>query len=79
MAALAAPAKQKQCEIRGYKILLLDVLFPLSVDTVIFVDADQSVRTDMMDVGKFDREGAPYGFTPMCDSRTEMEGLRFWK
>ncbi|KAF3059546.1 UDP-glucose:glycoprotein glucosyltransferase [Daldinia childiae] len=26
-----------------------------------------------------DLQGAPYGFTPMCDSRTEMEGFRFWK
>lgn len=26
-----------------------------------------------------DLHGAPYGFTPMCDSRTEMEGFRFWK
>ncbi|KAI7171141.1 UDP-glucose,glycoprotein glucosyltransferase, partial [Hortaea werneckii] len=26
-----------------------------------------------------DLKGAPYGFTPMCDSRTEMEGFRFWK
>lgn len=71
--------KEKQREIWGYKILFLDVLFPLSVDKVIFVDADQIVRTDMIDLVKFDLEGAPYGFTPMCDSRTEMEGFRFWK
>ncbi|OAQ96902.1 hypothetical protein LLEC1_00568 [Akanthomyces lecanii] len=71
--------KEKQREIWGYKILFLDVLFPLSVDKVIFVDADQIVRTDMMDLVKLDLEGAPYGFTPMCDSRTEMEGFRFWK
>ncbi|KAK4216320.1 UDP-glucose:glycoprotein glucosyltransferase [Rhypophila decipiens] len=71
--------KEKQREIWGYKILFLDVLFPLSLDKVIFVDADQIVRTDMYDLVKFDLEGAPYGFTPMCDSRTEMEGFRFWK
>lgn len=71
--------KEKQREIWGYKILFLDVLFPLSLDKVIFVDADQIVRTDMMDLVKHDLEGAPYGFTPMCDSRTEMEGFRFWK
>ncbi|PHH71426.1 hypothetical protein CDD82_6524 [Ophiocordyceps australis] len=71
--------KEKQREIWGYKILFLDVLFPLSLDKVIFVDADQVVRTDMMDLIKLDLEGAPYGFTPMCDSRTEMEGFRFWK
>ncbi|KAK3994506.1 UDP-glucose:glycoprotein glucosyltransferase-domain-containing protein [Cladorrhinum sp. PSN332] len=71
--------KEKQREIWGYKILFLDVLFPLSLDKVIFVDADQIVRTDMYDLVNFDLEGAPYGFTPMCDSRTEMEGFRFWK
>ncbi|ODA78456.1 hypothetical protein RJ55_05837 [Drechmeria coniospora] len=71
--------KEKQREIWGYKILFLDVLFPLSLDKVIFVDADQIVRTDMMDLVTLDLEGAPYGFTPMCDSRTEMEGFRFWK
>jgi UDP-glucose:glycoprotein glucosyltransferase len=71
--------REKQREIWGYKILFLDVLFPLSLDKVIFVDADQIVRTDMYDLVNLDLEGAPYGFTPMCDSRSEMEGFRFWK
>ncbi|KAK0669947.1 UDP-glucose:glycoprotein glucosyltransferase-domain-containing protein [Cercophora samala] len=71
--------KEKQREIWGYKILFLDVLFPLSLDKVIFVDADQIVRTDLYDLVQLDLEGKPYGFTPMCDSRTEMEGFRFWK
>uniref|UniRef100_A0A2D0TCJ6 UGGT n=1 Tax=Talaromyces thermophilus TaxID=28565 RepID=A0A2D0TCJ6_TALTH len=71
--------REKQREIWGYKILFLDVLFPLSLDKVIFVDADQIVRTDMYDLVQLDLEGAPYGFTPMCDSRKEMEGFRFWK
>lgn len=70
---------EKQRMIWGYKILFLDVLFPLDLDKVIFVDADQIVRTDMYDLVQHDLEGAPYGFTPMCDSRTEMEGYRFWK
>jgi UDP-glucose:glycoprotein glucosyltransferase len=71
--------KEKQREIWGYKILFLDVLFPLHLDKVIFVDADQIVRTDMMNLNRVDLHGAPYGFTPMCDSRVEMEGFRFWK
>lgn len=70
---------EKQREIWGYKILFLDVLFPLSLEKVIFVDADQIVRTDMYDLVSHDLQGAPYGFTPMGDSRTEMEGFRFWK
>lgn len=71
--------REKQREIWGYKMLFLDVLFPLSLDKVIFVDADQIVRTDMYDLVTHDLQGAPYGFTPMGDSRTEMEGFRFWK
>ncbi|KAF2203909.1 UDP-glucose:glyco protein glucosyltransferase precursor [Delitschia confertaspora ATCC 74209] len=71
--------REKQREIWGYKILFLDVLFPLDLDKVIFVDADQIVRTDMYELVTHDLKGAPYGFTPMCDSRTEMEGFRFWK
>jgi UDP-glucose:glycoprotein glucosyltransferase len=71
--------REKQREIWGYKILFLDVLFPLSLNKVIFVDADQIVRTDMYDLVKHDLQGAPYGFTPMGDSRVEMEGFRFWK
>ncbi|CAG7921684.1 unnamed protein product [Penicillium olsonii] len=71
--------KEKQREIWGYKMLFLDVLFPLSLDKVIFVDADQIVRTDMHDLVTHDLQGAPYGFTPMGDSRAEMEGFRFWK
>lgn len=33
--------KEKQRIIWGYKILFLDVLFPLNVKKIIFVDADQ--------------------------------------
>ncbi|KAK5248350.1 killer toxin resistant protein [Cryomyces antarcticus] len=33
----------------------------------------------MYELVTHDLKGAPYGFTPMCDSRTEMEGFRFWK
>lgn len=73
--------KEKQREIWGYKILFLDVLFPLSLDKVIFVDADQIVRTDMYDLvtHPITTESAPYAFPPMGDSRTEIEGFRFWK
>jgi UDP-glucose:glycoprotein glucosyltransferase len=70
---------EKQREIWGYKILFLDVLFPLDLEKVIFVDADQVVRTDMYELVTHNLHGAPYGFTPMGDSRTEMEGFRFWK
>ncbi|XP_054470716.1 UDP-glucose:glycoprotein glucosyltransferase 2 isoform X1 [Anoplopoma fimbria] len=70
---------EKQRIIWGYKILFLDVLFPLAVDKIIFVDADQIVRADLKELRDFDLEGAPYGYTPFCDSRREMDGYRFWK
>ncbi|KAJ8389769.1 hypothetical protein AAFF_G00114750 [Aldrovandia affinis] len=71
--------REKQRLIWGYKILFLDVLFPLAVDKIIFVDADQIVRADLTELRDLDLDGAPYGYTPFCDSRTEMDGYRFWK
>ncbi|CCG22175.1 Kre5 predicted UDP-glucose:glycoprotein glucosyltransferase [Candida orthopsilosis Co 90-125] len=68
----------KQREIWAYKILFLDVLFPQDLDRVIFIDADQICRTDLGELVNMDLEGAPYGFTPMCESNKETEGFRFW-
>ncbi|CAH0557003.1 unnamed protein product [Brassicogethes aeneus] len=70
---------EKQRIIWGYKILFLDVLFPLDVKKIIFVDADQVVRADMTELQQIDLGGAPYGYAPFCDSRKEMDGFRFWK
>lgn len=70
---------EKQRIIWAYKVLFLDVLFPLSLDRVVFVDADQIVRTDMKELMSLDLKGAPYAYTPMCDNNKEMEGYRFWK
>lgn len=71
--------KEKQREIWGYKILFLDVLFPMSLDKVIFVDADQIVRTDLKELVDEDLHGKVYGYAPMGDDKPEMEGFRFWK
>ena len=62
----------------AYKILFLDVLFPLDVKKIIFVDADQVVRADLKELVELDLEGAPYGYTPFCSSREDMAGFRFW-
>merc|ERR1719422_1812335 len=69
----------KQRIIWGYKILFLDVLFPLNLKKVIFVDTDQIIRTDLLELRELDLGGAPYGYTPFCDSNEDMEGFRFWK
>jgi len=71
--------EEKQRIIWGYKILFLDVLFPLKLPRVIYIDADQVVRGDVLELWQMDLQGAPYAYTPFCDSNKETDGFRFWK
>ncbi|GAA5860419.1 hypothetical protein JCM1840_000253 [Sporobolomyces johnsonii] len=71
--------KEKQRTIWGYKILFLDVLFPLELDRVIFVDSDQIVRADLKELIDLDLQGAPYAYAPMGNGREETKGFRFWE
>jgi UDP-glucose:glycoprotein glucosyltransferase len=73
------PQHEKQRIIWGNKILFLDVLFPLELERVIYIDSDQIVRTDLIELMRMDFGDAPYAFTPFCDSRTDTEPFRFWK
>jgi hypothetical protein len=70
---------EKQRIIWGYKILFLDVLFPLNVKKIIYVDADQVVRGDLKELWDMDLQGAPYGYTPFCTSRETTLGFQFWR
>lgn len=70
---------EKQRIIWGYKILFLDVLFPLNVKKIIYVDADQVVRGDLKELWDMDLQGAPYGYTPFCTSRDTTLGFQFWR
>ena len=70
---------EKQRIIWGYKILFLDVLFPLDVERIIYVDADQVVRGDLAELWHMDLEGKPYAYTPFCTSREETLGFQFWR
>jgi len=70
---------EKQRIIWGYKILFLDVLFPLDVKKIIYVDADQVVRADLKELWDMDLQGAPYGYTPFCSSRATTVGYQFWR
>lgn len=70
---------EKQRIIWGYKILFLDVLFPLNVKKVIYVDADQVVRADLRELWDMDLQGHAYGYTPFCTSREETLGFQFWQ
>lgn len=70
---------EKQRLIWAYKILFLDVLFPMDVPKVIFIDADQVVRADVKELWEIDLHGKVYGFVPMGNSNLATEGFRFWK
>jgi UDP-glucose:glycoprotein glucosyltransferase len=62
--------------------LFLDVLFPLSVKKIIYVDADQIVRADINELWTMNLEGKVYGYTPFCSGewmREETKGFRFWE
>jgi len=69
---------EKQRIIWGYKILFLDVMFPINLKRVIYIDADQVVRGDVKELADMDLNGAPYAYTPFCSSNKETNGFRFW-
>jgi UDP-glucose:glycoprotein glucosyltransferase len=71
---------EKQRQIWAYKVLFLDVLFPLDVEKIIFVDADQIVRSDLHELYNLDLQGKPVAYTPFCQdaARDETKGFRFW-
>lgn len=46
---------------------------------ILFHTSLQIVRADIKELNELDLGGAPYAYTPFCDSRKEMEGFRFWK
>ncbi|CAI9304355.1 unnamed protein product [Lactuca saligna] len=71
--------QEKQRIIWAYKILFLDVIFPLSLEKVIFVDADQIVRADMGELYDMNLKGRPLAYTPFCDNNRDMDGYRFWR
>lgn len=74
------PQKEKQRIIWAYKILFLDVLFPIDLPRVIYIDADQIIRGDLKELWNMDLQGAPYAFTPFCSQNANPDtlGFRFW-
>eukprot|EP01028_Stygiella_incarcerata_P005737 TRINITY_DN2385_c0_g1_i2.p1 TRINITY_DN2385_c0_g1~~TRINITY_DN2385_c0_g1_i2.p1 ORF type:complete len:1648 (+),score=442.89 TRINITY_DN2385_c0_g1_i2:114-5057(+) len=70
---------EKQRIMWAYKILFLDVLFPIDVSRIIVIDADQVAHVDLKELASIDLKGAPYGYTPFCQSKEDMDGYRFWK
>jgi UDP-glucose:glycoprotein glucosyltransferase len=59
--------------------LFLDVLFPIGLGRIVYVDADQVVRTDLIELMRMDFGDSPYVFTPFCESRPETASFRFWR
>ncbi|RNF11209.1 UDP-glucose:glycoprotein glucosyltransferase [Trypanosoma conorhini] len=71
---------EKQRTIWAYKVLFLDVLFPLDVERVIFVDADQTVQADLHELYNMNIGGAPTAYTPFCRKYPNLatKNFRFW-
>ncbi|KAG5490343.1 hypothetical protein JKF63_00463 [Porcisia hertigi] len=72
---------EKQRKIWAYKILFLDVLFPLDVDRVIFVDADQTAQSDLHELYNMDIGQKPIAMTPFCQKfkNNATVPFRFWE
>uniref|UniRef100_A0A7S3WHN1 Glucosyltransferase 24 catalytic domain-containing protein n=2 Tax=Emiliania huxleyi TaxID=2903 RepID=A0A7S3WHN1_EMIHU len=71
----------KQRIIWGYKILFLDVMFPLSVRRIIYIDADQVVNADVGELWDMKLPGrAAVAMTPFCqaDANPDTTGFRFF-
>jgi UDP-glucose:glycoprotein glucosyltransferase len=73
--------REKQRLIWGYKILFLDVLFPLRVRRIMYIDADQMVNADLAELWTMDLRGAAVGMTPFCkrDANEHTTGFRFFE
>ena len=70
---------KKDRMVAASKVLFLDVLFPLNLSRVIYVDPSAIVRTDLSELTRMNFDSAPYAFAPVCESRPEAEPHRFWR
>ncbi|KPI86791.1 hypothetical protein ABL78_4160 [Leptomonas seymouri] len=68
---------EKQRKIWAYKILFLDVLFPLDVDRIIFVDADQTAQADLHELYNMNIGRSPVAMTPFCQTHRNEDTARF--
>lgn len=73
------PQSKKHRTIWAYKILFLDVLFPQNLNRIVFIDADQVVRSDLNELVELDLKGHVYAMTPFCNDKSEMAPFRFWE
>ncbi|ESP03274.1 hypothetical protein LOTGIDRAFT_137613 [Lottia gigantea] len=72
--------KEKQRIIWGFVKVFVEISTnPIIFQFFFYKDRSFIVRTDMQELHDLDLGGAPYGYTPFCDSKREMDGFRFWK
>ncbi|CAD7948687.1 unnamed protein product [Amoebophrya sp. A25] len=74
----------KQRLIWAYKILFLDILFYGKTERVIFIDADQIVRSSLVPLWRVKtRPLDAWAFTPFCHGNSSVNnqtlGMRFWE
>jgi len=71
----------KQRIIWGYKILFLDVMFPLHLKRIIYIDADQVVNADVAELWDLKMpKNTAVAMTPFCnkDANPHTTGFRFF-
>jgi len=71
----------KQRIIWGYKILFLDVMFPLQLKRIIYIDADQVVNSDVAELWDLKMPSkTAVAMTPFCnkDANLDTTGFRFF-
>lgn len=73
------PQTKKHRTIWAYKILFLDVLFPQNLNKIVYIDADQVVRSDLRELVDLDLKGHVYAMVPYCEDKEEMGPFRFWE
>lgn len=64
----------------GYKILFLDVLFPIKVSRIIYIDSKSVIRGDVSELNKLDIGEHPYAFPTigMEAPREDTKSNRYW-
>ena len=76
--------------VRAYQTSDPQAYAALYTDTAVFewpafntvrghAELEAMARSNWATLRDMDLKGAPYGYTPFCDSNKDMEGFRFWK
>ena len=74
------PQMSKERIVKAKKILYLDVLFPLDLERVIYIDPCQIVKGNVAELIHKDLGNAAYGLPTFCDHnpRNDTMNQRFW-